>query len=276
MKHKKIKCSYVILFILCVLAALIMLIPFIWMVSASFKLNTEIFKKPVKWIPEVFHFENYKRVWTQVDFLRYYLNTMKVTVISVVIQVITCSLAAFAFTKLRFPGRDKIFFAYIATMMVPWHAIMIPQFLTVKSFGLYNTHAALILIGSFNAFGVFLMRQNMLTIPGEMNEAAKIDGCGILRTYLSIMMPLSKGAIATLIILAFNQTWNDYMAPMIYLDSDSRKTIQLGLAAFRQQYSADYGAIMAGTVCSVIPIIAVYAFAQKYIIDGVAHAGVKG
>ena len=253
-----------------------MLIPFIWMLSASFQQNTEIFRKPFQWLPEIFRIDNYTRVWTQVNFLKYYLNTIKVTVISVSIQVLTCSLAAFAFTKLKFPGRDKIFFAYIATMMVPWNAIMIPQFIIIKNMGLYNTHAALILIGSFNAFGVFLLRQNMLSIPGELNEAAKIDGCGVLRTYWNVIMPLSKGAIATLIILQFNQVWNDYLAPMIYLDSDSKKTIQLGLASFKQQYSADYGAIMAGTVCAVIPIIIVYAFAQKYIIEGMAHTGVKG
>ena len=272
----KIKVPGVILFIVCVLVAAVMLIPFIWMLSASFKQNTEIFRKPFQWLPEIFRAENYTRVWTQVNFLQYYLNTIKVTVISVAIQVLTCSLAAFAFTKLKFPGRDKIFFAYIATMMVPWNAIMIPQFIIIKNMGLYNTHAALILIGSFNAFGVFLLRQNMLSIPGELNEAAKIDGCGVLRTYWNVIMPLSKGAVATLIILQFNQVWNDYLAPMIYLDSDSKKTIQLGLASFKQQYSADYGAIMAGTVCAVIPIIIVYAFAQKYIIEGMAHTGVKG
>lgn len=272
----KIKVPGVILFIVCVLVAAVMLIPFIWMLSASFQQNTEIFRKPFQWIPEIFRAENYTRVWTQVNFLQYYLNTIKVTVISVAIQVLTCSLAAFAFTKLKFPGRDKIFFAYIATMMVPWNAIMIPQFIIIKNMGLYNTHAALILIGSFNAFGVFLLRQNMLSIPGELNEAAKIDGCGVLRTYWNVIMPLSKGAVATLIILQFNQVWNDYLAPMIYLDSDSKKTIQLGLASFKQQYSADYGAIMAGTVCAVIPIIIVYAFAQKYIIEGMAHTGVKG
>ena len=272
----KIKVPGVILFIVCVLVAAVMLIPFIWMLSASFQQNTEIFRKPFQWLPEIFRAENYTRVWTQVNFLQYYLNTIKVTVISVAIQVLTCSLAAFAFTKLKFPGRDKIFFAYIATMMVPWNAIMIPQFIIIKNMGLYNTHAALILIGSFNAFGVFLLRQNMLSIPGELNEAAKIDGCGVLRTYWNVIMPLSKGAIATLIILQFNQVWNDYLAPMIYLDSDSKKTIQLGLASFKQQYSADYGAIMAGTVCAVIPIIIVYAFAQKYIIEGMAHTGVKG
>lgn len=273
---KKIKASSVILFIVCVLVAVIMLVPFIWMLSASFQENTEIFRKPFQWIPEIFRLDNYKRVWTDVDFLQYYLNTFKVTSIAVVVQVITCSLAAFAFTKLKFPGRDKIFFAYIATMMVPWVAIMIPQFVIIRTMGLYNTHASLILLASFNAFGVFLLRQNMLSIPNEMTEAAKIDGCGVLRTYWSVIMPLSKGAVATLVILTFNQVWNDYMAPMIYLDSDKKRTIQLGLASFKQQFSADYGAIMAGTVCAIIPIVIVYIFAQKYIIEGMAHTGVKG
>lgn len=273
---KKIKASSVILFIVCVLVAVIMLVPFIWMLSASFQENTEIFRKTFQWIPEIFRLDNYKRVWTDVDFLQYYLNTFKVTSIAVVVQVITCSLAAFAFTKLKFPGRDKIFFAYIATMMVPWVAIMIPQFVIIRTMGLYNTHASLILLASFNAFGVFLLRQNMLSIPNEMTEAAKIDGCGVLRTYWSVIMPLSKGAVATLVILTFNQVWNDYMAPMIYLDSDKKRTIQLGLASFKQQFSADYGAIMAGTVCAIIPIVIVYIFAQKYIIEGMAHTGVKG
>lgn len=273
---RKNKILLIIVFILCVIVAIVMLVPFIWMLSASFKLNTEIFQKPIRWIPEVFHFENYVRVWTQVNFLQYYLNTLKITVIAVAAQIVTCSLSAFAFSKLQFPGRDKIFFAYIATMMVPWYAIMIPQFITVRALHLYDTHAALILIASFNAFGVFLLRQNMLSIPKELHEAAKIDGCGVFRTYWNIMMPLSKGGIATLIILCFNQVWNDYMAPMIYLDSDAKKTIQLGLASFRRQYSADYGAIMAGTVCSVIPIIIIYAFTQRYIVDSVAQTGMKG
>ncbi len=273
---KKMKASSVLLFIICGLVAAIMLVPFLWMLSASFQENTDIFRKPFQWIPGLLKLDNYKKVWTQVDFLQYYLNTVKVTVITVLIQVFTCSLSAFAFTKLKFPGRDKLFFAYIATMMVPWTAIMIPQFVIARNLGLYNTHASLILIGGFGAFGVFLLRQNMLAIPEELNEAAKIDGCGVLRTYWSVIMPLSKGAIATLVILIFNQMWNDYMAPMIYLDSDSKKTLQLGLASFKQQYSADYGAIMAGTVCSIVPIVIVYIFAQRYIIEGMAHTGVKG
>lgn len=166
--------------------------------------------------------------------------------------------------------------AYLATMMVPWHAIMIPQFIVVKAFGMYNTHLSLIVLQAFSAFGVFLLRQNMLSIPNSLHEAAKIDGCSTFGIYRRIILPLSQNGLATLTVLTFNSVWNDYMGPMIYLDSDRLKTIQLGLASFQQQFSADYGAIMAGTVCSVIPIIIVYCIGQKYIVEGVAFAGVKG
>ena len=262
---KKLKISTVLIFLFCCIVAFTMLVPFVWMVSASFKLNSEIFSYPVKWIPEVFRTLNYEKVWQSIPFLQYFLNTLKLAVIITLLQLFTCSLAAFAFTKLQFPGRDKIFVAYLATMMVPWHAIMIPQFIVVKAFGMYNTHLSLIVLQAFSAFGVFLLRQNMLSIPNSLHEAAKIDGCSTFGIYRRIILPLSQ-----------NSVWNDYMGPMIYLDSDRLKTIQLGLASFQQQFSADYGAIMAGTVCSVIPIIIVYCIGQKYIVEGVAFAGVKG
>ena len=141
---------------------------------------------------------------------------------------------------------------------------------------MYNTHLSLIVLQAFSAFGVFLLRQNMLSIPNSLHEAAKIDGCSTFGIYRRIILPLSQNGLATLTVLTFNSVWNDYMGPMIYLDSDRLKTIQLGLASFQQQFSADYGAIMAGTVCSVIPIIIVYCIGQKYIVEGVAFAGVKG
>ena len=275
LKNKKriINC---LIFLFCCSMAFIMVVPFIWMLSASFKTNMEIFDYPVKWIPEVFRSENYIKVWSNIPFFTYFCNTLKLSVIITLLQLFTCSLAAFAFTKLKFPGRDKIFLAYLATMMVPWHAIMIPQFMVVKGLGLYNTHMSLIMMQAFSAFGVFLLRQSMLSIPTSLHEAAKIDGCSNFRIYRSIILPLTKNGLATLTVLTFNTVWNDYMGPMIYLDSDHLKTIQIGLASFQQQFSADYGAIMAGTVCSVIPIIIVYAVGQKQIVEGVAFAGVKG
>lgn len=262
--------------VVCLAIAFIMVVPFVWMLSASFKSNVEVFEYPVQWIPRVFRFESYQRVWNDIDFPVYFLNTLKVAVITTVVQLLTSSLAAFSFSKLRFPGRDKLFFAYIATMMVPWHAIMIPQFLVVRTLGLYDNHAALVALQAFSAFGVFVLRQNMISIPDSLHEAARIDGCGPLRTYWHIVMPLTRTGLATLTILTFNFIWNDYMAPMIYLETSSLWTIQLGLALFRKEFISDYGAIMAGTVCSIIPIVIVYVFAQKYIIEGVAYSGVKG
>ena len=273
---KKLKISTVLIFLFCCIVAFTMLVPFVWMVSASFKLNSEIFSYPVKWIPEVFRTLNYEKVWQSIPFLQYFLNTLKLAVIITLLQLFTCSLAAFAFTKLQFPGRDKIFVAYLATMMVPWHAIMIPQFIIIKNLGFYDSHWSIILMNLFSAFGVFLLRQFMLGIPMELSEAARIDGCGELKIYSQIIMPMCKPGLATLVVFTFNFMWNDYMGPIIYLNTDKLKTIQIGLAAFRTEYGAEYGLIMAGTVCSLLPMVLIYCVAQKYLIEGIAFSGLKG
>lgn len=275
-KRSRISKRTILLFIVCLIVAFVMIIPFYWMVSASFKAKTEIFTKPIQWIPRAFRTVNYETVLHQIPFPIYFFNTAKITICVTLLQLITCSMAAFAFAKLNFPGRDKIFLGYLATMMVPWHAIMIPQFMVVQKLGLYDNHLSLILTGAFSAFGVFIMRQNMLSIPDSLNEAAKIDGCGPFGIYRRIALPLSKTGLATLTALTFTNVWNDYMGPMIYLDTNTKKTIQLGLATFKREYDTNYGAIMAGTVVSLIPVVVVYALAQKYIVEGVAFTGVKG
>lgn len=276
MINMKKMCETTALFVVCVLVALIMMIPFFWMLSASFKENAEIFTRPITWIPKVFRTINYEKVFREIPFALYFLNTAFVTLSVTAIRVLTCSMAAFAFAKLKFPGRDQIFLLYLATMMVPWHAIMIPQFVIIQRMGLYDSHLALVLTGSFSAFGVFIMRQNMLSLPDGLKEAARIDGGNSWIIFWRVIMPLSKTGIATLVALTFTQVWNDYMAPMIYLDSDAKKTIQLGLATFKREFDTDYGAIMAGTVISLIPVVIVYFCAQKYIVEGVAFTGLKG
>ncbi len=265
-----------ILFIVLLLFGITMIIPFVWMLSSSFKYNNEIFLYPIRWIPNPIRFSNYVEVWTEIPFLRYYLNTLAYSLIVTLGQLFTCSLAAYSFAKLNYPGRDKLFLAYLATMMVPWHAIMIPQFIVNKTLGLYNTPWALIFMNLFSAFGVFLLRQFMLGIPDELCEAARMDGCSEFANYWRIILPLCKPGLATLTVFTFNFMWNDYMAPMIYLDDDKIKTIQLGLAAFRTLYKTEYGLIMAGTVCSLIPMVALYVCAQKYLIEGIAFSGLKG
>lgn len=275
-KHHRMKISSVLIFLFCLICAFLMVMPFFWMLCASFKLNTEIFaSKRTQWIPEVFRTLNYEKVWNDIPFLKYFLNTAKLAILITLIQLVTCSLAAFSFSKLHYPGRDKLFIAYLATMMVPWYAIMIPQFIIVRSLGLFNTHEALILLQAFSAFGVFILRQNMLSIPDSLIEAAKIDGSSWFRIYGTIILPLTKTGLVTLAVLTFNSVWNDYMGPMIYLDTQSLFTIQIGLASFKQEFAADYGAIMAGTVCSIIPVVILYAFAQNQIVEGVAFSGLK-
>jgi ABC-type sugar transport system, permease component len=260
---------------LTVLAAL-MIMPFVWMLSASFKFEKEIFEFPIRWIPRPFRVSNYVDVWTKIDFLRYYGNTVKLAVIITAGQIVTCSLAAYSFSRLSYRGRDKIFFAYIATLMIPWQAIMIPQFMIIKGLGLYQTHWSIILLQVFSPFGVFLLRQFMLGIPMELSQAAKIDGCSEFQIYGRIIMPLAKPALATLVIFTFNFVWNDYLGPLIYLDDDKLRTIQVGLTAFRTTYGASYGPILAGTVCALLPVVIIYIAAQKYVIEGIAFSGLKG
>ncbi len=270
------KIGRAILWMVLFLVGITMILPFLWTLSASFKSNNEIFQVPFRWIPDELNWDNYKEVWTEVPFFTYFLNTLKLSVIITAGQVVTCSLAAYSFSKMNYPGRDKIFLCYLATMMVPWHAIMIPQFIIVKNLGLYDTHWSLILLQLFSAFGVFLMRQYMMGVPRELSEAARIDGCGELAIYGRVIMPICRPAVATLIIFTFNSVWNDYMGPMIYLTSDRLKTIQIGLASFSSLYRTDYGPIMAGTICALIPMVLIFIFAQKYLIEGVAFSGLKG
>ena len=273
---RKVRIQHSLLFVILMIIGLTMLVPFFWTLSSSFKYDREIFEYPIKWIPEVFRWSNYQEVWTRVNFLTYYLNTIKLSIIVTVGQVVTCSLAAYSFAKMDYPGRDKIFLCYLTTMMVPWHAIMIPQFIIIKNMGFYDSHWSIILMNLFSAFGVFLLRQFMLGIPMELSEAARIDGCGELKIYSQIIMPMCKPGLATLIVFTFNFMWNDYMGSMIYLNTDKLKTIQIGLAAFRTEYGAEYGLIMAGTVCSLLPMVLIYCVAQKYLIEGIAFSGLKG
>lgn len=273
---RKVHIQHSLLFVILLVIGLTMLVPFFWTLSSSFKYDREIFEYPIKWIPEVFRWSNYQEVWTRVNFLTYYLNTIKLSIIVTLGQVITCSLAAYSFAKMDYPGRDKIFLCYLATMMVPWHAIMIPQFIIIKNMGFYDSHWSIILMNLFSAFGVFLLRQFMLGIPMELSEAARIDGCGELKIYSQIIMPMCKPGLATLVVFTFNFMWNDYMGPMIYLNTDKLKTIQIGLAAFQTEYGAEYGLIMAGTVCSLLPMVLIYCVAQKYLIEGIAFSGLKG
>lgn len=266
----------VALYVFLILMAALMLLPFLWMLSASFKQDRDVFTYPIEWIPSNPEWQNYSRIWTQIPLLTYILNTVKLTIIVTLLQLFTSSFAAYAFSKLNFKGRNVLFLGYIATIAVPWQAYMVPQFMMLRGMGLNNTHLAIIILQAFSAFGVFMMKQFYEGIPTELCEAARIDGMTEYGIYAKIMLPLSKPALSTLTIFTFVNTWNDFLGPYIYLTRDNLKTIQLGLRSFIGQYSSEYGLIMAGSVVTMIPVLVVFLSLQKYFVEGVASSGLKG
>ena len=265
-----------VVYVLLALLAVIMLIPFVWMLSASLKYNKDIFVIPYQWIPADPQFRNYVDIWTKIPLARFTMNTVKLTVIVTFLQLFTSSFAAYAFSKLTFRGRNVLFLAYVATIAVPWQVYMVPQFMFMRSLGLADTHLAIIILQAFSAFGVFLMRQFYEGIPDSLCEAVRIDGMSEYQIYAKIMLPLSKPALSTLIIFTFVNTWNDFLGPLIYLTSESKKTLQIGLKMFISQYSAEYGLIMAASVLSLIPVLAVFLLLQKYFVAGITTGAVKG
>ncbi|WP_099470172.1 carbohydrate ABC transporter permease [Konateibacter massiliensis] len=253
-----------------------MLLPFVWMLSASIKFNKDVFVFPIEWIPSQPQWSNYVKIWTKIPLLVFIKNTAKLTIIVTILQLITSSFAAYAFAKLDFKGKNALFLGYIGTIAVPWQVYMVPQFMMMRSFQLNNTHLAIICLQAFSAFGVFLMRQFYQSVPDELCEAARIDGMSEYQIYGKIMLPLSKPALSTLTIFTFVGTWNDFLGPMLYLTKDELKTIQIGLRMFITQYSAEYGLIMAASVVVLIPVLIVFLSLQKYFVEGIASTGIKG
>jgi multiple sugar transport system permease protein len=253
-----------------------MVLPFVWMLSASLKLDREVFAFPIAWIPPQPRWQNYIEIWQKIPLATFVYNTAKITIIVTILQLFTSSFAAYAFAKLRFPFRNVLFLGYIATIAVPWHVYMVPQFIMMREFGLNNTHLALICLQAFTAFGVFLMRQFYMSIPDELCEAARIDGMNEYQIWWRIMLPLSKPALSTLTIFTFVATWNDFLGPMIYLTETKLKTIQIGLRMFISQYSSEYGLIMAASVVALIPVLVVFLSLQRFFVEGVAATGLKG
>ncbi len=261
-----------------ILGALTCLVPFLWMVSTSFKTAATVVSIPPQFIPHPVVGDNYVRVFTVAPMVRYFLNSVGVVTVIVAGQLLSNSLAAYAFARLTFRGRDALFFAYLGTMMIPSQVTLIPSFILMKDLGWIDTYFALtvpFMLGS--AFGTFLLRQSFLTIPAELEQAATIDGCGYLRLYARIALPLSKPALATFGVFSFLFFWNDFLWPLIVTNSDEHKTLQVGLVTIAQNYfGTDWGSLMAGTVVSVVPMVLIFLFAQRYFVQGIALTGLKG
>lgn len=261
-----------------IIGALAMATPFIWMVSTSFKTLDQVFTYPPKWIPDPFIWTNYPAALTVVPFGTWFLNSLKLAVVVTLGQIFTCSLAGFTFARMRFPGREALFLVYIATLMIPAHVTIIPVFVTMNTFGLVNTPWALILPGLTSAWGTFLFRQYFLSSPSELEDAAKIDGCSFFRIYTQISLPLAGPVLATLGIFTFLGSWNDFLGPLIFLQSKDLKTITIGLLQFRAEYQGlgQWPVMMAGVVISTLPVLIAFVIGQKYFVRGIALTGIKG
>lgn len=275
--HKKAVLGKICVYIILIVLAAAMIVPFLWMFSASIKTDREVFiMDPFVFIPEIPRWSNYRDIWTKIPMLTFTQNTVYLTIVVTILQLVTSSFAAYSFAKLNFRHKNTLFLAYIATIAMPWQVYMVPQFIMMRKMGLNDKLLAMICLQAFSAFGVFMMKQFYEGIPDDLCEAARIDGMSEYRIYASIMLPLSKPALSTLTIFTFVNTWNDYLGPLIYLRSQEKKTIQLGLKMFISQYSSDYGLIMAGSVLSLIPVLIVFLVLQKYFVQGVAATGLKG
>lgn len=257
------------------LGALIMIIPFLWMLSTSIKDQGATMTLPPQFIPETITLTNYAQVAETFPIWKFLFNSFFVAVTSTLGQLLLCSMAAYAFSRLHFKGRETLFLIYLATLMVPMQVTMTPQFILMKYLGWLDTYQGLILPGLFNAFGTFLLRQFFLGIPKSLEEAAFIDGASHFRVFFQIILPLSKPALATLAIFSFMQSWNNFLWPLIIVSNQDLMTLPLGLSILQGRWATDWNLLMAGVVISVIPILAVYLFAQKYFIKGITLSGIK-
>ncbi|SER49346.1 multiple sugar transport system permease protein [Gracilibacillus ureilyticus] len=273
LNFRKLASTVILLF-----CSIAFLLPFIWMLSTSFKIEADVFKYPIEWIPSRWNaLENYKQVWFgDQPFYLYYWNSIKVAVLTTILSVVVSSLAAYGFSKVRFPAGRWLFLIVLATYMVPPQASLVPQFILYRQIGLFDSHFGLILLGSFSVLGTFMLRQFFMGIHHDFIDAAKIDGAGHWRIFWRIALPIVKPAVATYAILRFIWTWNDYQNPLIFLRTDALYTIQLAMQKFTTINGEFYSLIMAAAVSAILPLLIVFILGQKHVIDGIALGGVKG
>lgn len=252
----------------------IMLFPFLWTVVTSISPGATLTSAP-KLIPDDPSLAPYAELFARVPFAQVIVNSLIIAVISTVLQLITSAMAAYAFARLPFRGRGALFVLYLATMMIPFQVLIVPLFAEMKALGLINTYAGAILPTIASAFGVFLLRQAMSTVPHDLDQAATLDGAGHFRIFFQIMLPLVRPAMATLAVFAFLNTWNSFLWPLIILRTPAMQTLPVALSSLQGQFSTQWDVLMAGSVISIIPMFALYVFAQKYIVQGVAGTGLK-
>ena len=258
------------------LGAVTMILPFLWMISTSLKDPGSVFTVPPRWIPHPIIWANYVEVLRVVPFLRFFLNSIFVAVVVTAGQVLTSAMAAYAFSRLQFPGRDKLFFAYLATMMIPGSVTMIPVYVLLRCLGWIDTYKALVIPAMFSAYGTFMLRQFFMTLPKDLEDAAKIDGCSLFGIFWRIVLPLSKPALATLVTFTFMGSWGSFMWPLLVTNRMELKTLPVGLETFSTVYSTDWTLLMAGSVMAMLPVVLIFLFNQRFFVEGIKLTGIKG
>lgn len=275
MKKKKLT-SKIITTVVIGAVSLIFVLPLIWMISASLKPNYEIFNYPIRWIPLPPMVQNYTNVWTDetMPFGLMYLNSLKIAVFTIIGKLIISAGAAYAFSKMRFPGKNFIFILFLASMMIPAQVTILPRFVLFKELGLYNTHSSLILPALFDVSAIFLLRQFYSAVPIDLSESAVIDGASHFRIWAQIIVPLTKAPMASLAILALVTSWNDYFNPLIFIVSKNKYTVSLGINNYTADVYVNMG--LAASVSAILPILLLYIFCQKYFEQSIASSGIKG
>ena len=266
--------GFVLLHVVIIVGALLMFFPFLWTIITSITPGATLSSTPAL-IPANPSLEAYQRLFAERPFGQVILNSLFIALITTAVQLVTSSTAAYAFSRLPFRGQGIVFALYLATMMIPLQVLIVPLFVELKTFGLLNTYLGAILPTLASAFGIFLLRQAVNQVPRELDEAATIDGAGHFRIFFQVVLPNIRPALATLTVFAFMGSWNSFLWPLVVLRSPELQTLPIALAGLQGQYTSDWDVIMAGSVVSVIPMLALYIFAQKYVIQGVASSGIK-
>lgn len=278
MLTNKIDVSKLLLTVILAAVSVVFLVPLLWMLSAASKFEQDVMTYPIQWIPTSWNFiENFKEVWFgKVPFSLFYFNSLKLATITTLSTLVFSSMAAFAFTKIEFKGRNVAFGLLLSFMIIPSEATLVPRYMLLKWMNLYNTHAGLIIMSAFSIYFTFLLRQFMLSIHNEFIEAAKIDGAGYLTIFWKIMLPLSKPILATVGIIKFIWSWNDFQNPLIFLIKQDLYPIPLGLQLFRNDYADNYSVIMMASLAAIVPLMLIFIILQKQVIKGISLGGVKG
>lgn len=263
-------------YVVAILLAVIALIPFLWMVSTSFKSRGALMSIPIQWIPENPTWDAYIKVFSKFPFAKTIGNSLFISVSYTLITLLSSAMAAFAFAKLRFPGNQLLLGGYLATMMIPTQVTMIPLFVVMNRMGLSDTYASVIMPSIFRPFAVFMLVQQMRTIPNDFLDAARIDGANVFQVFMRVALPLCIPSLATLFITTFMESWNDYLWPLLMLSDKNKMTLPIALSTLNGQYATEYNVLMAGSLISMIPIIIIYVIAQKQFKYGMMAGGIKG